>query len=199
MADFPGETRDERKLEVPIGKLVASRPYHYFPFTVLLGPIAAGRKITSLADLDGLRIASEDGTLADAMLMWYGHRHFMRQITHYTPGKSIEHGGGLLEHLDRGDADATLLELRRYDVYRAQHPKTKITASGYYYRIGFNMGFVAPAKDAALIDLVNGAIVELIATNQLPDMAKQVGMTYVAPRAPNIASGVSLGDLMADE
>lgn len=195
LPDFPGETRDQRKEWVPIGKLIASRPYHYYPFTVLLGPKAADRKITSLDDLEGLRIASEDGTLADAMLMWYGHRKYFRQIAHYTPAKTIEHGGGLLEHLDHGDFDATLVALRRYDVYRAEHPDTKIVASGYYYRLGFNIGYVAKASDAALVDQVNGALEASAVAQELPAMAKAAGMTYVAPRPPAVTGGVTLGEL----
>ncbi|MGH6981127.1 MAG: substrate-binding periplasmic protein, partial [Stellaceae bacterium] len=88
LPDFPRETPDQRKAWVKIGNLISSRPYHYYPFTVLLGPNAADRKIASLDDLQGLRIVSEDGTLADAMLMWYGHRKYFRQIQHVTPAKT---------------------------------------------------------------------------------------------------------------
>ncbi len=200
LPDFPGETRDQRKEWVPIGNLIASKPYHYYPFTVLLGPkVAADRKIKSLADLEGLRIASEDGTLADAMLMWYGHRRYFRQITHYTPAKTIEHGGGLLEHLDHGDFDATLVALRRYDVYRAEHPDTRIVASGFYYRLGFNIGYVGKADDAALMGQVDAAIADLMAKNELPRMAKADGMTYVPPRPPAVTGGVTLGQLSGDD
>jgi ABC-type amino acid transport substrate-binding protein len=199
LPDFAGETREERKQWVPIGKLVASKPYYYYPFTVLLGPAAAGHKIASLDDLAGLRIASEDGTLADAILMWYDHRKYFRQVTHYTPEKSLAHGGGLLEHLDRGDFDATLVALRRFDVYRAQHPDTKIATTGYYYRLGFNVGYVAKGSDVALLDRVNAAVDDLTARNELSTMAKVEGMTYVAPRQPSITRGVTLGDLIAGD
>jgi ABC-type amino acid transport substrate-binding protein len=199
LPDFAGETRDERKQWVPIGKLIASKPYYYYPFTVLLGPTVADHKIASLDDLAGLRIASEDGTLADAILMWYGHRKYFRQVTHYTPGKSLDHGGGLLEHLDRGDFDATLVALRRYDAYRAQHPDTKIVTTGYYNRLGFNIGYVAKPSDLALVGRVNAAVDDLMTRNQLPTMAKREGMTYVAPRQPAVARGVTLGDLIAGD
>ena len=199
LPDFAGETRDERKQWVPIGKLVASKPYYYYPFTVLLGPTVTGRKIASLDDLAGLRLASEDGTLADAILMWYGHRKYFRQVTHYTPAKSLEHGGGLLEHLDHGDFDATVVALRRYDVYRGQHPDTKIATTGYYYRLGFNVGYVAKLSDVALLDRVNKAVDNLMTRNELRPMAKAEGMTYVAPRQPDVTRGVTLGDLIAGD
>lgn len=199
LPDFAGITGPERKLQVPIGKLIASKPYHYLAFTVLLGPKAANRDVHTLADLAGLRIGSEDGTLADAILMWYGHRRYFRQVVHFTPAKSIDHGGGLLDHLERGDIDATLVELRRYDVYRAAHPDTKIRLTGFYDRIGFNVGFVAPAREGALIAEVDDAIADLVAKNELPAMAKAVGMTYVAPRQPPVAAAVSVGDLTAGD
>lgn len=199
MAGFAGMTPADRKANVPIGKLIASKPYYYIAFTVLLGPHAGGKKIASLADLEGLRIGSEDGTLADAILMWYGHRRYFRQIVHFTPGKTLEHGGGLLAHLERGDFDATLVELRRWDVYRAQHPGTKIKPTGFYDRIGFNVGFVGPASGAALIAQVDGALAALKTGDKLPAMAQAASMTYIAPRAPAVASPVALGDLTADD
>lgn len=199
LPDFRGKTPDERKAWVKIGNLISSKPYHYYPFTVLLGPQAAGHKIASLDDLQGLRIVSEDGTLADAMLMWYGHRKYFRQIQHLTPAKTIDHGGGMLEHLDRGDFDVTLVSLRRYDAYRAEHPATKIVASGFYDRIGFNVGFVAKPEDAALVAKVDAALDAMAAKDAFAPLAKAEGMTYVAPRGPKIASPVSMGDLMNDK
>jgi len=199
LPDFPRETPDERKTWVKISNLISSKPYHYYPFTVLLGPTAADHKIASLDDLQGLRIVSEDGTLADAMLMWYGHRKYFRQIQHVTPAKTIDHGGGLLEHLDRGDFDVTFVALRRYDAYRAEHPATKIVASGYYYRIGFNIGFVAKPEEAALMAKVDAALDAMAAKKEFAPLAKAEGMTYVAPRQPKIANPVSMGDLMNDK
>jgi ABC-type amino acid transport substrate-binding protein len=200
LPDFEGETKADRGREVPIGRMLPSKPYFYLPFTVLVGPNAANKKIATLADLEGLKIGSEDATLADAILLWYDHRRYMRQVVHFTPGKSIEHGGGLLDHLDRGDIDATLVELRRYDVYRKAHPGTKIVPTGFYYRIGFNMGFVGLPKDAALMAQVNKALEDMIAAkNILPALAQAEVMTYVAPHGPDVRGGVSVGDSITGE
>ena len=61
----------------------------------------------------------------------------------------------LLGALDRGDFDATLLDLRRFDAYRAAHPDTKLIGSGYYYPIGANRGNVGLASDPTLLVAVN--------------------------------------------
>ena len=62
-------------------------------------------------------------------------------ITHLVPGRD-----DLLGALDRGDFDATLLDLRRFDAYRAAHPDSKLAASGYYYPIGANRGYVGACQ-----------------------------------------------------
>ena len=74
-------------------------------------------------------------------------------ITHLVPGRD-----DLMGTLQRGEHDATLIDLARFDAHRAAHPDTAITASGYYYPIGANRGYVGLASDGALIDAVNKAL-----------------------------------------
>ena len=62
------------------------------------------------------------------------------RITHLVPGR-----GELLPKLEKGEYDATLIPLHRFDAYRIEHPDTGIKPSGYYFPIGFNMGFVGLA------------------------------------------------------
>jgi hypothetical protein len=88
-----------------------------------------------------------------------------------------------------------LVELSRLDAYRAEHPDTKLKASGFYYRIGFNMGFVALATEAALIEQVNQAIADMTAKNELPALAQAAGATYLAPHQPDILEHIKLVDL----
>jgi hypothetical protein len=69
----------------------------------------------------------------------------------------------------------------RFDDYRDQHPDTKLKATGYFHKIGFNMGYVALATDRPLIEAVDAAIADIVARRELPAMAKSAGMTYVPP------------------
>jgi ABC-type amino acid transport substrate-binding protein len=135
LPDFQGATRDDRRRRVPLGVLAPSQPYVYSPLTIVLGAKARDRRITGVGDLATLRIGIESGTLADAILMTFGNGKLIDDITHLVPGRD-----DLLGALDRGDLDATLLDLRRYDAYRATHPDTKLAPSGYYYPIGANRG-----------------------------------------------------------
>jgi ABC-type amino acid transport substrate-binding protein len=186
LPDFDGATVADRRRRVALGVLTPSQPYIYSPLTVALGAKVRDRHIANLGDLVGLRIAVESGTLGDAIVMNYEHGRLIDDITHLVPGRS-----DLLAALDHGDFDATLLDLRRFDAYRAAHPDTKLVASGYYYPIGANRGYVALSGDGALLAAVNKALAELQAKGTIAELARNAGLTYLPPREPMI-----LGDVL---
>lgn len=185
LPDFAGATRDDRRRRVALGVLAPSRPYVYSPMTVVLGPKARGRKIGDIGDLAGLRLVIESGSLGDAILMNFDKGRLIDSITHLVPGRD-----DLLGALQRGDYDATLIDLARFDAHRAAHPDTAITASGYYYPIGANRGYVGLGSDPALIDTVNKVLGELTADGKIAELGKQSGLTYLPPREPAILGDV---------
>ncbi|WGR97711.1 transporter substrate-binding domain-containing protein [Bradyrhizobium sp. ISRA443] len=187
LPDFDGATRDDHRRRIPIGVLMPSQPYIYSPMTVVLGPKARDHKIAGIGDLAGLRIGIESGTLGDAILMTFDKGKLIDDITHLVPGRS-----DLLGSIERGEFDATLLDLRRFDAYRANHPDTKIATSGYYYPIGANRGYVALDSDRALLDAVNKALSELQSAGKIVELGQTAGLTYLAPREPIILGDVWL-------
>ncbi len=126
LPDFEGATRDDHRRRVALGVLAPSAPYIYSALTVVLGDKARDRRIAGIGDLAGLRIAIESGTLGDAILMNFGGGTLIDNITHLVPGRS-----DLLGALERGEFDATLLDLRRLDAWRAAHPDSRLAPSGY--------------------------------------------------------------------
>lgn len=186
LPDFEGATGPDHRRRVPLGVLAASEPYIYSPLTIVLGPKARDRHIAGVGDLAGLRVGIESGTLADAILMTFDNGRLIDDITHLIPGRD-----DLLGMLDRGELDATLLDLRRFDAYRAAHPDTRLAASGYFYPIGVNRGYVGLASDPALLVEVNKALADLQAAGTVTKLAEAAGLTFLPPREPKI-----LGDAM---
>jgi len=184
LPDFDGATRDDRRRRIPLGALVPSRPYMFSTLTVVLGPAAAQRPIGDIGDLVELRLAVESGTLADAILMTFDKGRLIDDITHLIPTRD-----DLLGTLEQGKFDATLLDSRRFDAYRATHPETKLAGSGYSYPIGVNRGYVALSSSAELLASVNRVLSELDTSGALADLGRSAGLTYLPPREP-----VILGD-----
>ena len=184
---FEGGTSADRRRRVPLGVLAPSQPYIYSPLSVVLAPKARDRKITGVGDLAGLRIGIESGTLADAILMTFDKGRLIDDITHLVPGRDDLRGA-----LDRGDFDAPLLDLRRFDAYRAAHPETKLAGSGYFYPIGVNRGYVGLASDPDLLAGVNKALSDLQAAGTIAELGQAAGLTYLPPREPAILGDVWL-------
>jgi ABC-type amino acid transport substrate-binding protein len=185
LPDFEGATGPDHRRRVPLGVFAPSQPYIYSALTVILGSKARGRHIAGIGDLAGLHLGIESGTLADAILMTFDNGRLIDDITHLVPGRS-----DLLGTLDRGEIDATLLDLRRFDAYRAAHPDTHLAGSGYFYPIGANRGYIGLSSDTALLEAVNQALADLQAAGTLADLAEKAGLTYLAPREPIILGDV---------
>lgn len=192
LPDHEGAKRGDRRRQVPLEAVAASRAYRFAPLAVVLGPGMAGRAIGSLADLEGARLGVEEGTLADAILMTYGGRRFIEHITHVPPDED------LLGGLERGEYDATLVEVHRLDAHRARRPESGLTSSGHYHSIGFNIGFLGLARETGLLDEVNAALGDMLAKGELESLARAAGATYLPPRSPEVRTGISRSELGGD-
>lgn len=186
LPDYEGATSADRRRRIPLGVLAPSQPYVRSALTVVLGPKARDRSIANVGDMAGLRIGIESGTLADAILMTFGKGRLIDDITHLVPGRD-----DLLGALDRGELDATLVDLRRLDAYRVAHPGSTIKGSGYFYPIGVNRGYVGLASDPALLVEVNKVLSDLQERGAMAEFARSAGLTFLPPGEPAI-----LGDAM---
>ena len=102
LPDYEGRSSADRRRRVALGVLTPSQPYMHAPLTVVLGPKARDRRIEGIADLTGLRLAIESGTLGDAILMTFDNGRLIDSITHLVPGRH-----DLLGAIESGDHDAT--------------------------------------------------------------------------------------------
>jgi ABC-type amino acid transport substrate-binding protein len=187
---FDGDKPEDRRRRVTLGELLPTRPYHRSVLAVVVNGASVAKPITSLGDLEGLRIGIEGGSLADAILMTFRDGRFVNQITHVIPGRD-----DLLGKLEAGEFDVTMVNLRRLDFYLSKHPATKLKASAFHHRIGFNMGLVGLATNAMLIGEADKAIADLEKKGDLPALAAMSGLTYVPPQEPKIADNISMVDL----
>lgn len=190
LPDYDGAKPADRRRRVTLGALIPSRPVRFAAQTIVLGGNARGKPINGLADLAGLRIGAESGTFGDIVLMRFDNERLVDDITHVVPGR-----GELMQKLENGEFDAALLDLGRFDAYRAAHPDTKLSPSGFYYRTGFNMGFVALATQARLRDRLDQTLTDLAREGKIEALAKAAGVTYLAPHEPPVSPHIMMKDL----
>jgi len=192
LPDFDGAKPEDRRRWVPLSGLVGSRGYRFDPMVVVLGPGPDHRTIHSLADLKDMRLVVKEGTLADAALMSYDGGALIGRVTHVTSDPD------LFGSMERGEYDATLVELHRLDAYVGQHSNTRLSSSGHYHSVGFNIGVVSLAREASLLAEVNAAISDMLDKHEFPPLALAAGVTYVLPREPNVLGSISREELRGD-
>jgi len=190
MPDFAGSRPSDRRRRVTLGTLVATTPYHFAALTIVLGERVKDKRIASLADLAGMNLTVEAGTLGDAILMMFDHGRFVSRISHVVPGR-----GELFPNLEGGEADATIIPMHRFDAYRIAHPDTKLMPSNFYLPVGFNMGFVGLAGDGPLLEQTNAAIDDMLKSGEPAAMAQAAHTTYLPPRQPYILDHLTMSDL----
>jgi ABC-type amino acid transport substrate-binding protein len=190
LPDFAGARPADRRRRVALGTLMPTTPYHFAGLTVVLAGKATERRITSLADLEGLNLAIEAGTLGDAILMTFERGRFVSKISHVVPGR-----GELFPRLEAGEADATLIPVHRFDAYLIEHSDTKLARSGYFLPVGFNMGFVGLANGSQLIEQTNAVIEAMLKDGDFAALAPLAHMTYLPPRQPYILDHLTMNDL----
>lgn len=192
LPDSDGRRRADLWRPIKLHALAASHAYQYAPLAVVLRRAGAQRRVTSLVDLAGLRIGAQQGSLADSILMLYGGGRLAKNVVHVGARQNV------IEQLEQGDYDAALVDLHRFEAYRSAHPRTGLVLTGYRHSLGFNMGFVTLADDHALIGQVDAALAALKRTGTLVRLARDAGISYLAPVAPEVRPPLSLAQLSSD-
>ena len=189
---FEGRKPEDRRRAVKLGDLAATHSYRRDALTVVLAPGRAERRVQRLADIGDLRVGVEIHSLADLIAMQYEQGRLADQVVHFPDSAA------LFAALQSGGLDAALVDLHAFDAWRRAHPDTRITGSGYLHSIGFNLGFVGLGTNAALIARVDAILAALTTDGTIAKLAQASGVTYLAPRPPDIAPAITLAAISGD-
>ena len=80
-----------------------------------------------------------------------------------------------------------LTDLTAFDSYRKSNPLTEYELSAWEHRFGLDIGFAVLESNHALKEAVNSVLQRPDVKDQLPAVAKSVGLSFVAPRGEGIA------------
>lgn len=189
---FEGAKPDDRRRWVKVGELTATRPYRADALTVILSARNADRRISTLADLDGMQIGVQTSTLADAIAMQYGGGRLSQYVVHFADARD------LFSKLASGDVAAAFVDLRAFDAWRGRHGNAGLAATGYRHSLGFNMGFAGLASNQPLVGQVDAVLADLQAHDAVAPLAAAAGLTYIPPAAPPVAPNLRLTALQGD-
>jgi ABC-type amino acid transport substrate-binding protein len=189
---FDGATPDDRRRWVKTNALAATKPYRLDALTVVLSAQQGNRNVRHLADLDGLKVAVQIATLPDAIAMRYGNGQLIEHVQHMREARDV------FQALQANSVDAAFIDVRAFDAWRGAHGSGGLALSGYIHSLAFNMGFVALASNAPLINQVDAVLADLEAHDAIAPMAGSAGLTFKPPGAPAVRPNVPPAALAGD-
>ena len=194
---YPGAKRPRERPFVPLGTLVASRAY----LAVSLGLVqrAGSPPLPHLADLAALgerrRLGAVSGTLASAVALGWKQGALRSKVV------SLNLREDVLAELAKSSGsriDVAFVPLALYDGWQLTHPGSPLVAADYRRPIGINLGFVTLAPATELRAALDKVIADALADGSLARWAREEGVSWAAPVAPDVSRGPSLAELTAD-
>ncbi|MBC7727482.1 MAG: transporter substrate-binding domain-containing protein, partial [Microbacteriaceae bacterium] len=151
--------------------------------------------LAQLADLGGRRLGAVSGTLASAVALGWRQGALRPKVVSQTQREDV------LAELAKPTGsriDVAFMPLPLYDGWQLTHPATRLVAADYRRSIGINLGFVTLAPAADLRAALDRVLVDALADGSLARWAREEGVSWSAPAAPDVSRGPSLAELIAD-
>jgi len=207
LGPFPGETSpvprwDDRptflgpQFQLPLEPFIHSRPYARIEMGLVVRSDlpqkerAALVAIRTLSDLPPVKVGVQQGTLAGILTLRQGTPKLVAQAVTLTPGPQF------LWEMENGAFDAALVSVPEYDFHARQNRLTKLELTGYRHPIGFNIGFIALAKNADLMARIDGIIADMVKEDAVSALAAKSDMHYAPPTEPAVRPAMSIVDIL---
>ena len=160
------------------------------PIDVSLAYIRAGvglvkrkglRDPANFHDLGDAILGFQQGSLSGAIAMVNLRPAELRSARQFNPGASF------LWEVEKNKLAYALTDLTAFDSYRKSNLLTEYELSTWQHRFGLDIGFAVLESNHALKEAVNSVLQRPDVKNQLPELAKSVGLSFVAPTGEGIA------------
>jgi len=152
----------------------------------------ASRQSATLADPGDARIGVTAGTMAGTAVLLYRNGKLRPQLVTVAQNQDV------LEQLEAGRFDATLVSLDRLDAWRLSHPGSALRRAAYVHPLRINLGFVARAEANQVLGAANRVIERALATGDLQRWSDAAGSTWIAPAEPEISGPIGLAEILRE-
>jgi ABC-type amino acid transport substrate-binding protein len=185
--DHPGAPRPPLRQWIPLGALAGSQAYH----SAALGVVVRepGKPVARLSDLSGRKVGAVVGTMEGTVLSMYRSGLLRPDIVSVSRGKEV------LDLLESGSLDASLVPIDRFDAWRAKNPKHQLRRESYVHPLRINIGFVARADAPDVLAAADKVINAARASGELQRWTTEFGATWTEPSSPNIGQPMGFADL----
>jgi mono/diheme cytochrome c family protein len=178
------------EFQVDLEPISVSDPYARMEMGVVYRNAEFERDITQIADMEGLRIGAEQGTLAGILTLRQGTNAMVAQVQTLNPGPDF------LWRMEQGEFDAALVTIGAYDFHKKQNPISTLVLDEYRHPIGFNLSVAMLKRNRDLLDWIDPVINEMVGDGTMAALAVKSKHTYSPPRQPWVQKYLTIQDII---
>ncbi|MHA6261792.1 c-type cytochrome [Arenibacterium sp. CAU 1754] len=180
-----------REFQVDLEPVSVSDPYARMEMGVVYRTSEFDRDITKVADMEGLRIGVEQGTLPGVLTLRQGTDDMVMNAKTLNPGPAF------LWKMEQGEFDAALVTIGAYDFHKRQNMISTLVLDDYRHPIGFNLSVAVLKRNRDLLDVIDPAINEMIVDGTMAGLAEKSQVTYAPPREPWVLKHLTMRDIVS--
>ncbi|MGB1390715.1 MAG: hypothetical protein ACPG61_17720, partial [Paracoccaceae bacterium] len=178
------------EFQVDLEPISVSDPYARMEMGVVYRTPEFEREITQIADMEGLKIGVEQGTLAGVLTLRQGTSQMVADSITANPGPDF------LWKMEQGAFDAALVTVGAYDFHKKQNFVSTLALDEYRHPIGFNLSVAMLKSRRDLLDQIDPTINAMIADGRMAALAKKNKVTFSAPKEPWVQSNLTMEDIL---
>jgi len=179
-----------REFQVDLEPISLSDPYARMEMGVVYRTAEFDRALTEIADLSGLRVGVEQGTLSGVLTMRQGTDEMAAQAVTLNPGADF------LWRMEQGEFDAALVSVGAYDFHKKQNAVSTLFLDEYRHPIGFNLSVAMLKRNRDLLDRIDPALHAMMDDGTMAALARKSKHTYSAPRKPWVQHALTIQDII---
>ena len=164
--------------QVDLEPISVTDPYTRMEMGVVYRTAEFERDIEKIADMDGLKIGVEQGTLAGVLSLRQGTKAMAKDAVTFNPGPDF------LWEMEQGAFDAALVTIGAYDFHKKQNFISTLELDAYRHPLGFNISVAMLGRKKAMRDVFDPAIARMIGDGTMAKLAEKSKYTYAKPRRP---------------
>ncbi|MEM9441364.1 MAG: transporter substrate-binding domain-containing protein [Pseudomonadota bacterium] len=145
---------------------------------------------TDLSDLDGRRLAFQQGTLSGAIAMIQLTSGDRTRARHFNPGSTF------LWEVETSNAELAIVDIAAFDSYRKSNPATRLKLGKWRHPLGIDIGMAVLASNTKLVEAIDRVLYDILREGRMSDLAEAEGLTYTPPQSDELTSQFTLQTLL---
>ncbi len=177
--------------QVDLEPVSVTDPYARMEMGVVYRTPEFDREIEKIADLEGLKLGVEQGTLAGVLTLRQGTEKMAADAVTLNPGPDF------LWQMEQGAFDAALVTIGAYDFHKKQNFISTLALDEYRHPLGFNISVAMLKRKNALRDVFDPAIARMIKDGTMAALGEKSGHTYAPPHKPWVQAHLTMQTILS--